>query len=69
MSKVTIKNPTDKDLNLNYQGEDFFIPAEKSEAFEPDVAAHWLQIYGFVEVVEAKAEKKVEKEEKKSKAK
>lgn len=48
MTKVF--NPTDKEVSLNYRGENFTIPAKTAEEFPKDVATHWVEIYGFMEI-------------------
>lgn len=50
---MKIKNPLDKDLNLNYKGTNYVLEAGVSKDFEPEVAAHWVHIYGFLSIVKA----------------
>lgn len=47
---MKIKNPLDKDLNLNYKGKDYVLEAGVSKEFPEDVVAQWITIYGFLTI-------------------
>lgn len=72
MSFITIENPVDNTLTLQYNGEMYSIEGKSKKEFPADVANHWMFIYGFMEEVQPapKVEKaeKVEKEVTKAKA-
>lgn len=70
MSYIKIHNPIDKELSLQFKGEQYFIGAKTSKEFPNDLANHWLEIYGFMSEDKTKAEvKEVIKEEVKPKKK
>jgi hypothetical protein len=48
MSFIKIKNPLDKEIVLNYRGENFALGAGESKAYPEPVAKHWREIFGFV---------------------
>lgn len=70
---MKVKNTIDKDLTLQYAGENYTIDAKESKDFPEDVARKWFEIYGFLkedtstskETKEAKEtlEKKVDKKD------
>lgn len=57
---MRIKNPTDKDLSLNFKSVDYKLGAGVTEDFPTDVAAQWLHIYGFLNIVKATNKEKDE---------
>jgi len=57
---MRLKNPTDKDLTLNYRGTDYNLGAGVSEDFATDVATQWLYIYGFLKIVKSTDKEKDE---------
>lgn len=72
MSLVNIKNPENKEIVLNFQGDIYTIGAKETKEFPSDVAKQWIEIYGFMtiaekEVKEVKEEKKEKKEDPKKK--
>lgn len=50
---MKIKNPLDKDLHLLYKGEQHVLEAGVSKEFATDVAAQWINIYGFLSITKA----------------
>lgn len=68
---MKIKNPSDKEVTLNYKGELYTIDAESTKDFPSDVASQWVTMFQFMtieadEVAPKKEEKKeVKKEDKK----
>ena len=63
MSYKKIHNPIDKELSLQFQGEQYFIGAKTTKEFPNDLANHWIEIYGFMSVDNTKAEVKEVKSE------
>jgi hypothetical protein len=61
---MKIKNPTEKEISLNYKGDVYTIPGGETEDFETEVAKHWLQIYGFLTVGTADKPTKEKEDEK-----
>ena len=60
MSYITIHNPLDTAITLQFLGDVYEIDGGKSESFPEDVAEQWMTIYGFVtEVKEVKKTKEV----------
>jgi len=57
---VTITNTIDKDLTLQFKGETYVLPAGVKEKFPTEVAAQWVNIYGFLSI-EGTSDKEVEK--------
>lgn len=47
---MKIKNPTEKDLKLNYKGQDYTLEAGFAKEFPEDVAAQWIVIYEFLSI-------------------
>lgn len=45
---VKITNPLDKELTLQFKGESYTLGAGVSDKFPADVAAQWINIYGFL---------------------
>ena len=50
---MNIKNPLDKDISLLFKGETYTLEAGKSGDFSDEVAAQWVNIYGFLSEDEA----------------
>jgi len=69
MSLIKIKNPEDKEITLNFKGEIHTIGAKSSQDFPEELAKHWLSIYQFMSIDEAKEEKVVKEEKTTSKSK
>lgn len=64
MSLVNIKNPEDKEISLNFQGDIYTIGAKEIKEFPSEVAKQWLEIYAFMSVSDSRMEvKEVEKKE------
>lgn len=45
---VKLANPLDHNLTLQYKGQVYEIEAKSSREFPADVAAKWMEIYGFI---------------------
>lgn len=57
---VTIKNTLDKDLSLQFKGETYTLGAGVTDKFPADVAARWIEIYGFLSIA-GTSDKEVDK--------
>jgi len=62
LSYTKVKNPTDKDIKLNYKGENHFIGPRETKSFLEPVAKQWVTIYGFLQL-EGKGEVEEEVDE------
>lgn len=60
---ITLKNPTDKELKIQYKGAVYTIPASGSAEIPEEVALYWVgKIHQFLEVEGEKASLSEEKE-------
>lgn len=71
MSFIKIKNPLDKELTLQFIGENYVLKAKEEKAFPSNVSEQWIFIYDFIESkgglddkpeVKIEVEKEVKKE-------
>lgn len=67
---MRIKNPTEKEVTLNYKGEPYTIDANSTKAFPEEVARHWVSVFQFMTIeADEPTPKKEEKVEVKKEAK
>lgn len=45
---IKVKNTINKELTLNYKGEDYVLGKGEIKEFEDEVAKQWKYIYGFL---------------------
>ena len=50
---MKIKNPLDKDITLQFEGETYVLEAGVSKEFPERVAARWFTIYEFLKITHA----------------
>lgn len=63
---ITLKNPTESDVRIVFQGEEYSIEAGKTADLDEAIASHWIGIHGFLQVEghsDTTVEEKVEDKE------